>query len=66
MTIAYGIDQKADSIYSDVDIVSMDDNLESVDAVVVTAITFFKEIEEKLSEKVDCPIVSLENILYEV
>lgn len=66
IAIAYGIDQKADSIYADVDVVSKDDNLETVDAVVVTAITFFDEIEEQLSEKVDCPIISLEDILYEV
>ncbi len=64
--IAYGIDQKANSIYSDVDIVSAEDNLGEVDAVVVTAITFFDEIEEKLSQKLDCPIVSLEDVLYEV
>lgn len=66
ITIAYGIDQKADTIYSDVNIVTMDDSLEDVDAVVVTAITFFNEIEKKLSEKLDCPILSLEDILYEV
>ncbi|MCM1235831.1 MAG: hypothetical protein NC489_37540 [Ruminococcus flavefaciens] len=64
--IAYGIDQKASSLYSEIDIVSVDDNLEEVDAVVVTAISFFDEIEEKLSEKLSCPILSLENILYEV
>jgi hypothetical protein len=64
--VAYGIDQKADSIYADVDIVTMDDDFEEVDAVVVTAITFFDEIEDRLSEKVDCPIISLEDILYEV
>lgn len=66
VTIAYGIDKNADSIYADVDVVSMDDELASVDAVVVTAITFFNEIEEKLSGKVDCPILSLEDILHEV
>lgn len=64
--IAYGIDQKADSIYSDIDVISVDDDLQEVDAVVVTAISFFDEIEEKLSEKLDCPILSLEEILYEV
>ena len=62
----YGIDQRADSIYADVNIVSVEGELELVDAVVVTAITFFDEIEEKLSEKVNCPIISLEDILYEV
>ena len=66
ITVAYGIDKRADSIYADVNIMSLDDKLESVDAVVVTAVTFFEEIEEQLLEKVDCPIISLEDILYEV
>ena len=66
VTVAYAIDKNADSIYSDVDVVSIEDELEPVDAVVVTAITFFDEIEEKLSERMDCPIISLEDILYEV
>lgn len=64
--VVYGIDKKADSIYADVDIVTMDDTLEEVDAVVVTAITFYDEIEDKLSDKIDCPIISLEDILYEI
>lgn len=64
--VVYGIDKKVDSIYADVDIVSADEPLEKVDAVVVTAITYFDEIEEKLSLRIDCPVVSLENILYEM
>lgn len=64
--VAYGIDKNADTIYADVNMVSIDDDLEPVDAIVVTAITFFEEIEEKLLEKTDCPIISLEDILYEV
>lgn len=63
---AYGIDKNADAIYADIDVVTMDDNLDEVDAVVVTAITFFDEIEEQLSKKMECPIISLEDILYEV
>ena len=66
VTIAYGIDKNAASIYSDVDVVSMDDELEEVDAIIVTAITFFDEIEEQLSKRVDCPIISLEDVLYDV
>lgn len=66
INVAYGIDQKADSIYADVDIFTADDELQQVDAVVVTAITFFDEIEEKLLKKMDCPILSLEDILFEV
>lgn len=64
--VAYGIDKKADSLYLDVNVVSMDDTLEDVDAVVVTAVTFFDEIEQQLSGKMNCPILSLEDILYEV
>lgn len=66
ITVVYGIDKNAASIYIDVDIMSMEDDLDPVDAVVVTAITFFDEIADQLSEKIDCPIISLEDILYEV
>lgn len=64
--VAYGIDKNADGIYLDLDVVTMEEKLEKVDAVVVTAITFFDEIEKSLLEKVDCPIISLEDILYEI
>lgn len=64
--IKYAIDRNADNLYADVDVVSPNEELEAVDAIVVTSITFFDEIEAKLSEKIDCPIISLEDILYEV
>lgn len=63
--LVYGIDQKK-GLYSYIDILSLDEDLPEVDAVIVTAITFFDEIEEMLSEKVSCPIISLEDILCEV
>lgn len=66
ITVRYVIDKNADSIYADVDVVTPDDELEPVDVIVVTALYYFDEIEEMLSEKVDCPIISLEDILYEV
>lgn len=64
--VAYGIDRNADYIYSEVDILPVEEELEKVDVVVVTSVTFFDEIEQKLSGKVECPIISLEDILYEV
>lgn len=64
--VVYGIDKNVDSIYSEIEIVSPEHDLRPVDAVIVTAITFFNEVEEELSEKVTCPIISLEDILYEV
>lgn len=62
--VAYAIDQNADNLYSDVELVTPEDNLEDVDAVIVTATFFYDEIEQKLSSKMDCPIVSLEDVLY--
>lgn len=64
--VMYAIDKNADDIYVDVDVVKPDAELAEVDAIVVTPITFFEEIEEMLSERMDCPIISLEDILYEV
>ena len=64
--VAYGIDKNADHIFTGINTVSPEDTLEKVDAIVVTAITFFAEIEEKLSKKNDYPIISLEEVLYGV
>lgn len=64
--VAYAIDQNAERMFADVDVVTTDDVLKPVDAVIVTAIYFFDEIEEKLSDLVDCPVVSLEDIIYEL
>lgn len=64
--VAYAIDKKADRIHAEIEVYTAGDDLASVDAVVVTPITFFDEIEEEMSKKVDCPIISLEDILYEV
>lgn len=66
VTVAYAIDKNADSIYADMDIVTPDEELAPVDVIVVTAITYFDEIEENLAAKVDYPIISLEDILYEM
>lgn len=64
--VAYAIDQNAERMFADVEVVTVDDVLEPVDAVIVTAIYFFDEIEEKLSDLIDCPIISLEDIIYEL
>lgn len=64
--IGYGIDREADNIYAEFKVVKPDEELGKVDAVIVTSITFFREIEGELCAKIDCPIVSLEDILYEI
>lgn len=64
--IAFAVDRNLDDIYADINIVSINDSWEDIDVVVVTAITFFDEIEQQLLTKVNCPIVSLEDILSEI
>lgn len=64
--VMYGIDKNATSLYSDIEIVSPLENLEQVDVIVITAITFFDEIREELRRKVDCDIISLKDVIYEI
>lgn len=67
ITVKYAIDKNAASTYSELDVIDPDvAEFEAVDAIVVTATFAFDEIEEMLSEKVDFPIVSLEDVVYEV
>lgn len=66
ISIKYGIDKNAEAIYSDIEVFSPDNILENVDVVVVTSIFFMDEIQEVLSAKLSCPIISLEDILYEL
>lgn len=64
--VLYGIDRNAKSLYMELDIMEPEDDLPEVDAVVVTAITYFNEVKEMLSAKMRCPVISLEDILFEV
>lgn len=64
--IVYGIDQNANSVSTDIDVVTMEDDLTEVDVVVVTSIYFFNDIKDKLMSKITCPVISLEDILYEM
>lgn len=66
ITVKYVIDKNIDGIYTDIDVVTPDDKLRPVDVIVVTAIYYFDEIEEMLYKKVNFPIVSLEDVLYEI
>ncbi len=64
--IAYGIDRNAANIYSEIKVVTMNESLINVDAVVVTVIDEFENIHEILSKKMDCPIIAIEDIINEI
>lgn len=64
--VCYAIDKRADNIYVDLDVYTVEDNLPEVDVIVVTAITYFDEISDKLAEITNIPVVSIEDIIYEL
>lgn len=64
--IVYGIDRNADRLLMDIEILTLEDSLPEVDVIVVTAVTYFDEIQEALSKKINSKIVSLNDILYEI
>ncbi|MDE7177480.1 MAG: hypothetical protein K2O59_06650 [Lachnospiraceae bacterium] len=64
--VKYAVDKKADPVYFDTEICRPEEDLEAVDAMIVTAITFYDEIKIMLEEKLQCPILSLEDIIQEL
>lgn len=65
VVVAYGIDQNT-SMETDIEILSPDDDMKAVDIVVVTVIAHFDDIFNRLTRKLQCPVVSLEEIVYEM
>lgn len=63
--VLYGIDKKADSIISEINVLAADANLPETDVIVVSEPFYMEEIIKLLKIKVTCPIVSLEEAIYE-
>lgn len=63
--IKYAIDKNASGKYADIDVKDLEDELEVVDVVVVSAIFVYGEIVEELGSVIDFPIISLEDVVYE-
>lgn len=65
INVLYAIDESSWSAYSDIRIINIDDYKE-VDVIVVSAIFDFDNIIKEISEKVNCPIISLEDVVYDL
>jgi hypothetical protein len=63
--VAYTIDMDADNIYVAADVYKPDEELESVDAIVVTAVHYYKDIKNNMEKKMSCPVISLEDVVWE-
>ncbi len=62
--VKYVIDQNADYVWTELDAYKPDDELPDVDVIVVTVINQFESIKNQLQKKVNCPIVSLEDVVF--
>ena len=64
--VKYSIDRDADNIYATIDVYKPTDELETVDVVVVTATHYYDLIADEMSSKFSCPIISLEDVVWEI
>lgn len=64
--VKYAIDKNAENIFSYVSVVTPDTPLEAVDAIIVTTITYFDDIEDMLSEKMKCPIIAIDDVIFDM
>ncbi|RDU22810.1 hypothetical protein [Anaerosacchariphilus polymeriproducens] len=64
--IKYVIDQSIDYLNHEVSVMSPEDRLEAVDVIVVTPTFAFEDIRSKLKAKINCPIISINEVLYEI
>lgn len=63
--VKYAIDRNS-AVYAEIEILNPEEVLPSVDVIVVTAIHYYNEIKETLSKNINCPIISLEDIIYSI
>lgn len=60
------IDKNASHLSADIDIIPPSREMPRVDAIVVTATFAYNEIEKMLGELTDIPVISLEDVLYDL
>ena len=64
--VLYGIDRRAEQLKINLPVLQIEDNLPEVDIIIVTAVYFFNMIDDALRKKVNCSVLSLEDVLYSV
>lgn len=64
--IKYGIDRRAGVISIEIPVLTLEDELPPVDAVIVTAVYYFNQIADSLKDRLECPVISIEDILYSI
>lgn len=65
ITVDYGIDQKNMDAYKDIMVYPPNHSLQKVDAVINTVVWAQREIEQLLKEKLNCPVLNLEELVFD-
>jgi len=63
--VAYGIDQKAKDMFAPIPLYTPNEELPPVDAIVVTPLNYYDEIENTLTAHVKYPILSIQDLMFE-
>lgn len=63
--VKYAIDQNAKGPFDELKVCKPDEPLEEVDAVIITVTVSYGSIAQKLEEKLDCSMISLEEAICE-
>ena len=66
INVKYAIDKDAINIYSEINVYTLKDQLDDVDVVIVTPIFYFDNIRNELRNKFNCPIISIEDVLWKI
>lgn len=66
LSVKYAIDRESDGVLADIEIKTLDDELEPVDVIVVTAIFAYEEIKKQLIKKTNTEIISLTEVIQEL
>lgn len=64
--VVYAIDRNAKNISCNVPRFDMKGSLGEADVIVVTPITSFFEIEDELCKRINCPIISIEDVIFDM
>jgi len=61
--VMYGIDRNPDTIFFDIDIYTLEEELPKTDAIIITPFVYEKEIKEQLASKVSGDLIVVTELL---
>lgn len=64
--VKYAVDQNAATAYSRLTVYAPEEKLPEADVIVITATFAFDEISERLSQSVNMPVISLDEVVFEI